>query len=259
MPQSPAYRKYFALSYSGIKKLQISPKHFWAWHHRSDEDTTADMTLGTLNHMLLLEPHRETTDLAIWTGKVKNGKVWDAFEEANKGKLIVKPQELGKAREMVAAILANPLVANALRKQEGKAELEYMGTDDVFEVPVKCGFDWITDQMIFDVKKTAGTIRDFEQRSIYKYGYHIQAAYYQRLAKLMDGKERMFGWIVIEDSAPYECQIVLPHEQHLIDGEAIVEESLAKFMVCLRDKTWPGYEQYIKTAELPAWLHQKKV
>ena len=259
MPQSPAYRKYFALSYSGIKKLQISPKHFWAWHHRSSEDdSTSDMTLGTLAHMLLLEPHREYTDLAIWTGKVKNGKVWDAFEEANKEKLIVKPQELGKAREMVAGVLANPMVANALRKQQGQAELEYMGVDEVFEVPVKGGFDWISDTMILDVKKTAGTIREFEQRSIYKYGYHIQAAFYQRLAKLMDGKERMYGWIVIEDSEPFECQIVLPHEQHLSDGEAIVEEALAKFMVCMRDKTWPGYEQYIKTAELPAWL-QKRV
>jgi exodeoxyribonuclease VIII len=258
MPQSASYRSYFALSYSGIKKLQISPKHFWAWHHRSQEESTTDMTLGTLTHLLLLEPHREATDIAVWTGKVKNGKVWDKFEEDNSNKLIVKPQELEQARRMVASILENPMVKNALRQPSGKAEYEFMGVDEVFEVPVKCGFDWITDAMILDPKKTGGTIKEFEQHSIYKYGYHIQAAFYTRLAKLIDGKDRMFGWIVVEDKEPHECQIVLPHPQHMIDGEAIVDEALAKFMICMRDKQWPGYGEHIKTAELPAWL-QKKV
>lgn len=258
MPQSEAYRKHFALSYSGMKKLKITPAHFYAWHHNPARSETKDMALGTLTHLLLLEPKREPTDVALWTGKVKNGKVWDAFKKVNKGKLIVKPDELKDARNMVQAISKNPFVVKALTHPEGRAELEFFGEDEIFgDVPVKCTFDWITPELVLDLKKTAGTIEEFELYSIEKYNYDVQMMFYLRLAERMDGIKRQGAWIVVEDEPPHATMLVLPNEYHIERGTRIVEEMLGRFMVCLQSGTWPGYDTFMKIAEVPEWKARK--
>jgi len=257
MPQSAAYRNHFALSYSGMKKLRLSPAHWKAWHEDPDRTATADMALGTLTHLLLLEPHREYSDLAIWTGKVKNGRVWDDFEAKNIHKLIVKPKELDQARAMVNGIMANPFVARALRVMEGTAEKEFFGTDEIFEVPVKCTWDWITDELVLDLKKTAGTCDEFEKYSIEKYDYDVQMMFYLRLAKLMDGKVRQGGWIVVEDDKPHATKLILPSQYHIDRGNQICDEMLGRFMVCMRDESWPGYSDQMKIAEVAEWKTRK--
>jgi hypothetical protein len=254
---SKAYKEHFALSYSGMKLLKRSPQHLMAWYSSPDRDETRSMALGTLNHLLLLEPHREKTDLAIWTGKVKNGKAWEEFEAQNADKMIIKPKDLEDSRAMIRSVLANPFVKKALG-QPGKAELEFYGVDPVFECPVKCAFDWITDDLVLDLKKTAKGVSEFESRSIWDYDYHVQAAFYLRLAEIMDGRKRQFGWVVVEEEAPNACVLVLPRPEHIELGNAVVEDMLGKFSICYRDQTWPGYEAPMKLAEIPDWVLRRK-
>ncbi|MGA0841051.1 MAG: PD-(D/E)XK nuclease-like domain-containing protein, partial [Pseudomonadales bacterium] len=54
--------------------------------------------------------------------------------------------------------------------------------------------------------KTTVDAREFE-RSVFTFGYDIQAAFYTEVAKVIDGKSRKFIWIVVEKDAPYGVQI----------------------------------------------------
>lgn len=254
---SAHYKSQFALSYSGMKELRKSPQHFFSWHHNPNRKSSPAMALGTLMHLLLLQPEREKTDVAVWTGKRRDGKVWDAFKDLNSGKEIVTPKELGQARAMVASMLQNPFIKSGMGRPDAQAELEWFGMDPEFDCPIKCTWDWLTPDLIFDPKKTGETIEEFETKSIWNYSYHIQAAFYLRCAEIMDGRKREFAWPVIEDDPPFASQLILPPPQMLDEGRRIVEERLRTFSRCWHDKVWPGYETQMKIAEVPEWIMKR--
>lgn len=253
---SEQYKNTFALSFSGMKALRRNPQFFWTWHHNPDRVETRSMSLGTLVHRLVLEPHREH-EIAVWTGKVRNGKAWDLFEVENQGKIITKPDEYDQARRMRDSILANPYVASALRKP-GKAEMEFHGIDAQFGCPVKGCFDWLGEEILLDLKKTGESIHEFETKSIWNYDYHVQMSFYLRLAEIYDGRRRSFGWVVVEDDPPYSTMMVLPQPEHLEIGKREVERMLEKFSECWTAKAWPGYDTEMKLAEIPEWILRRQ-
>lgn len=253
---SAHYKSQFALSYSGMKQLKITPSHWFAWQKNPDRKETADMRLGTLMHLLLLQPHRESTDVKVWDGS-RHTKAWDQFKEQNSHLIITKTPELEQAREMVASMLRNPFIGKGFRVSQGQAELEWFGMDPEYDCPLKCAFDWITDDLIFDPKKTGETIAEFEEYSIVKYKYYVQAAFYLRCAEIMDGKKRQFGWPVIEDDRPYASQLILPPEDLLDAGRRQVDKMLKVFSRCFKENDWPGYESHMKIAEIPEWQMKK--
>lgn len=252
---SAHYKQYFALSYSGMQHLEITPAHWKAWHQNPNRKETRAMALGTLMHLLLLQPHREATEVKVWD-ESRQTNAWKAFKKEHEGRIITDSDELKQGRLMVSSALKNTLIQKGFR-QQGQAELEFFGIDPEFDCPIKCTFDWITDDLIFDPKKTGNTIREFERSSIWDYDYHVQAAFYLRCAEIMDGKSRQFAWPVIEDAPPYAAQLILPPQSILDEGKRKVEDMLRIFSRCIKENDWPGYNDEMKIAEVPEWVLRK--
>ena len=67
--------------------------------YEADSSTSSDdMDRGTLAHLMILEPHRVESEVAIWHGSRRAGADWDQFEAANDGKLIMRARDFAEVQ-----------------------------------------------------------------------------------------------------------------------------------------------------------------
>ncbi len=108
------YHAIDALSASSAKLLLKSPAHYWA-EKENPRAPTAAMKNGTLTHTLFFEPDKFEEEYAVmpkYDKRTKFGKeAAEQFEEANQGKTVIDEYAYQRAKEIVAAANANPLVA----------------------------------------------------------------------------------------------------------------------------------------------------
>ena len=56
-------------------------------------------------HALVLEPENFDRDFAVYEGKTRRGKAWDAFQIEHEGRTILNTREHGEAETIAAAVL----------------------------------------------------------------------------------------------------------------------------------------------------------
>ena len=169
---------------------------------------------GTYYHTAILEPHLLNEECCVYTGKVKRGKEWDAFQAENEGKVILNLKQLDEARNLVQATEASPVAMDIL--EGGHAELS-LGIEIIIKdgkiyfighnkctfildlhkgwklfqpSPIKGGYklrlkvraDKINKERrnLIDLKSTTGNAKDeFKTRGkISNYSYDLSAALY---------------------------------------------------------------------------------
>lgn len=166
------------------------------------------LTVGTALHTALLEPEcfaeeylcAPEADLRTKEGK----QTLAAFEEtaAESGKTVLRKDDFELVSLMRDSALAYPLVAALL--EEGEPELSvFFRTDS--GVLLKIRPDWLGMlagvPFILDVK-TTDDVTDFG-KSVDKYGYHLQAAYYRTIASHVFGLDIDFAFCAVSKRA--EC------------------------------------------------------
>lgn len=195
-----------ALSFSGMKELDISPAAFAHWTVNPPKRTAA-LTLGLLTHCVLLEPQAVDQRYAVApedapkrpTARQREAKkpstdtlaaiaFWDEFEKAAAGKELVTASDLETARNVAATAmlyLSKHGLEHILDERESWIERPLVAKADA-RTPVKCIPDIIDrDGWIWDLKTT---IEDLDDDSIWslvhKRRYHWQASHYSGIARL---------------------------------------------------------------------------
>ena len=72
---------------------------------------------GTLAHWILLEPEKIAGAIAVWEGGRRAGHVWDEFEAANEGKLIMKRADVVDVQDACPAFKSINAVRSVLSQQ----------------------------------------------------------------------------------------------------------------------------------------------
>ncbi|WP_437187799.1 PD-(D/E)XK nuclease-like domain-containing protein [Planctomicrobium sp. SH668] len=89
-----------------------------------DDKFDDNLTVGTVVHLLLLEPERFEEEVAVWDGKVRSGKIWDRFEARchREKKIVVTEKQwwliavcAAAVRARIGNLIDNP---NASRERE---------------------------------------------------------------------------------------------------------------------------------------------
>lgn len=202
-----------------------------------------NLDCGTLAHMMILEPHTVEQRVAIWTGKVRSGKEWDAFQAENSSKLILRKCDFEQTRQgaLIAAgvpeirsLLANCQIEQALLWREGSINCK--GQVDAISATTPQGTVNIPDLKTsyrIDEQGAVRTIRDLN--------YRHKMAMYRRAVSQIRGVPtddiRCFN-IFVQIEPPYGVNIVQLGSDGLDWAEKQMLNLLGEVERCIESGIW---------------------
>lgn len=200
-------KEYFAhpaIDQTGLKKFMESPRAY-AWHKLNPLDNST-LAFGKAAHSLILGSGPKVERKL--DGRTKAGKA-QAEQAKSDDLVILSGSDYEKLQNMVDyAPDMNSLV-------EGKPEIALFAIDPTTGLQLKGKADWLPDHpdmdgvmWLYDYKTTGHDVQDFTG-SAYKFGYHIQAAFYMMLYRLVTGYQGAMGFrfVVQEKQEPYDWMI----------------------------------------------------
>ena len=258
------YHKDAAISSTGINLILDCPqKYYYEYHVKPAELTAKEIEkenakykIGRAVHLYVLEPYRfddtfyslkEPVNLTTKAGK----EVWAQAEVEAKGRLILRDNEYEEIMEISNAV-AKHSIWNKLT--DGQAEQSIFWEDGVYNTPLKARPDIFNKHLILDIKTTQD-IKMF-MKSIYTYGYHIQAAMQIDALKQLDGKKRNFAFFVVERKAPYLTACFVLDEKAIEYGRLQYLDGAALYTECVNTNKWNGYAEDFQLISLPKWVYE---
>jgi exodeoxyribonuclease VIII len=240
----PTYRAIEGLSQSAMKSLMRSPGHFK--HQQENPRTgTPAMIMGRLFHHLALTP-----DVAPWWAikpdgmsfATKEGKAWRAEQTGE----IVSQDQWEQSKGMAMAVRQHP----SLPTFEA-TEVSVFGEMD--GVTVKARLDALAGD-IWDLKSTDDARPEGFGKSIFTYGYYIQAAFYLDLYnEFATKKAESFYFVAVESEPPHGCRIYRLSDAAVEQGRNEYRKLLQVFKFCAAHNSWPIYADEVSEIGLPGW------
>jgi len=187
----------------------------------------------------------------------KSGGAWKQFEAENKGKLLLKSQDMEAVLACVKSIYEHPLASKFLAC-DGEPEQMYSVVDANLELKLKCKPDkpCITPHgiVICDLKTTDNPSPKSFANSVVSYNYDCQQYFYQRVLRAMGHDVIKFVFVVVGKTAPYPVNVFEINEQDMAMAATIVENALSELAERYRANDWMPYNQdKIKVLSLPRY------
>lgn len=252
------YASVDALSGSALMHMRRSPLTF-IWNRDNPQPATDAMKLGTVIHTAILEPPL-LGKIAVWglteEQKVRRGKVWDAFAEANKDLIILAVNERDAVTDAVDGAYDTP-VARKYLSEEGATEVSMFWVDPFDGRYWKGRVDKLirgkNSATIVDLKKTrCCSPRRFGAQA-YQLGYHLKAAIYVSGFQILTGIRPKFKWIALEEKRPNECAVYRATPDVLTLGGDEVTSLVKRLDACEKSDVWPGEVETEEDLILPAY------
>lgn len=223
-------RKYF--SKLPIKNKTVDPGYFIA---------------GTAFHSFILEPEKLEDEFVvkpIFMGEGSRKREID-FNLSNSNKNIIDLPTFKMVSGMRDSVLANPTIKRAGLLANGRAELSFFWNDPATGVRCKCRPDYLNDYIV-DLKSTDNASEIAVNRTIKKYNYHKQGAFYLDGVRAAGLKPKGFVFIFVEKTPPYLVNVFLLSSDDADAGREKYNENLKTFSQCNETGVWPGYSAEIK-------------
>lgn len=263
-PRADANRAYHAdsefIGKSGLDLIARSPAHYWARYldpNRVEPEPTPAMRFGELVHSVLLEPERAAADYVVMPAgldrRTKEGKAWCAENET---KLIVSASDWDTATRMREVLMANAFVRQALER--GVAEQAVRTTHPDTWAGLKAKPDWFDARsgLVLDLKTTADAHPDEFAKSVVRYRYHVQEAFYRDVLRWAGYEVKRFVFAAIEKEPPYALAVYDLEPEAVELGRQLYERDLTVYAACKDSGIWPAYNPEPRTLNLPAWAYR---
>lgn len=239
-----------SVSCSGLKHLLRSPAHFQAYLESPDEGKP---NIGTALHCAVLEPDVFEATYTVFKGR-RGTKIFDAFVEENKGKIILNEQEWIKVHGMLRAIMTHKEFPLWKALQTAKREMSVFWTDEETGIQCRVRFDALCAPFAnFDLKTTTDARPEYFIKQAVRLDYDLQAAMYTEAAHRYTGEVIPFIFVAVEEDAPNGLWM-LPAGQSMIDnGWKKFRRALDIYKRCQESGQWPGYTNAYTTLEMPRY------
>lgn len=206
---------------------------------------------------------------AIYPGKVRNGREWDAFREANTGKTICLQSEYDDAAGAAQAVLADPVAAPLLAGCEFQRVIQWesMGVPCASGIRgERGGIDAINLRTgaIYDLKITADVEPEALAKHAWRMWWHAQGAW------LVDGWNSGAGWvenakpfmprssafslICVRSSPPHLVTVLNVPPDILDEGRRSIRLWMERYVACEAVNEWPSYTQTPIDMIKPEWM-----
>jgi hypothetical protein len=253
------------LSSTGAREL-LKPGGPARYRHQADTGTVEvkrEFDVGHAVHTLVLGsgPGLVRVDAEEWRSKAVKDEVAAIRAE---GKVPLRSSDYDAAVAMTAAVRAHPIAAKLLsddRTGGGWAERTLLWVDND-GVMCRAKVDWLRRDGMVDLKTTQDASADALSKSAHNYGYAIQAAFYARGFRAVDGPfgpDPFFVHIAVEKTPPYLVHVNQLTERAMAYGDRKVSEALQIYRDCSAAGVWPGYpDDEITDIDLPAWVRTEE-
>ena len=234
------------------------------WEERDDD---GKFTLGTVSHVLFLEP--QLLDQKVIVVKYDDWRTKDAKQARLDAKACGKTAILEKHMEKVLdanhAFLSNAFTSKAFAG--GKYEQSMFWRHPTYGFWCRARPDFIPDSRahLCDYKATADANPANFGRHAYNMGYHRRAAWYLEGAEILFGKRPSHYWFCNQETkAPYLTAVAELDHLALELGREDNERAAALFARCLETNEWPGYRHpndpdrdMAFQVQLPNWAYMR--
>lgn len=266
-------KEYYAdktrLSASMCKALLRSPAHAYKQLHDPDPPTP-QMEFGKAFHLYM--ERQDINDFLIHDGKTKTSKGFKELklQAEEDSKIALLDSEIEQIGYMFTAINSHNTAGyllNSITDYEHKIEWDLTLIDGKV---VKCkslidGIFFNEDKVVIsDWKTTSNASPDELPLQMYKYGYHIQAAFYIDAIKYIKGDIPIdFYFVFVEKEAPYgvsvvKCSTGLEEEDWFLKiGKREYLRAAQLWVDCHKTNKWCGYGDEPIKATLPGWAINK--
>jgi hypothetical protein len=242
------------LSSSGARRLITStPRKFY------EEMTTVRpynpaFEIGHAAHTLVLnvgDPF-EVVNADSW--RTKDAKeVRDAALQAGNTPLLAK--EYAQVRAMHDAIKAHPVAGELFTRNDTVMEQSLYWTDEQTGVACRARPDLAVNDwsLVVDYKTTVSADPREFAKSIAKYGYHQQQAWYCEAVEILTGIRPEFVFVCQEKTPPYEVSLIQLDADAVRIGGRLNEDARSIYAACMDSGVWPSYPPSVQVVGLPAW------
>jgi exodeoxyribonuclease VIII len=253
-----------AVSNTVLSSVARSPAHCFALHVAEDrrkQATTPAFFAGTLAHCAILEPAAlldrymlkpEGLDM-----RTKEGKAWKAALPS--GVLTIDADEYSTALAQRDAVQGVPELAELLA--DGVAEVSAFWRDDETGLQCKCRPDWVHTLsdgrvILVDVKTTVDCSPQQFSRSVWKYGYHRQAAWYSAgYARAAGVEVAGFVFASVTSAHPFIAAAHTLDDDYMRIGQDECRRLLDEYADCKLTGRWPAFPG-MNLLSPPAWAAQ---
>ncbi|MEQ1969817.1 PD-(D/E)XK nuclease-like domain-containing protein [Xenorhabdus nematophila] len=253
------YHKDEAIGSTTIKAVSVSPANLYFNPFKGNKSSQ----IGTAIHSALLEPDVFERDF-ILRGDIKtraSKEYKEILQYAGAEKILIG-SEVETINKMIESAHRNTDFMDYV-SAKGYSEVSMFATCPETGLNLKCRFDRLSDSHPYplDIKSCRdATERGFSQ-AFGKFHYHVQAAFYLYVLKLVTGRElNQFCFFALENTAPYKNCMYYIGEDSLELGYKTMFESLHKLRECMDDESLRTEGMVLPSSEInvPAYLFDEE-
>jgi hypothetical protein len=209
-------------------------------------------SIGSVSHIMFLEPHLLAGRVVVIRGKTKDGKPSDGYSSQDAkdqrdaalaaGKTPILPAQLDEIYKARDAFFANSFTRDAFT--DGKFEQSMFWRHPIYGFWCRCKPDFLSNQLthLNDYKATANAAPSNFGRHAHNMGYYRRAAWYLEGAQVIFGKRPDHYWFCNQEvKSPYLTSVVELDHQALEAGQDENDYAAGIFARCLETGEWYGY------------------
>lgn len=255
-----------SVSKSGLHTLvSRSPAHFWdacPWNMDALPRKRSDaLDFGKAVHMLLLGEKGFCEKYVLKAHEAyrsNEAKAWRDHQEAG-GKTIISQGQIDQIRTMRDSLAGHQLIQQGVLN--GRVEMSLFtkldsgiwlkSRPDV--IPMDSGF-------YADLKTCVSIEYDDLERTIWNYGYHIQAAVVRMCAMALGLPFEEFVLVFVEKTPPHVVRPIVLKSSALDFGQTQALLGLKVLAECLKRNEWPGPQGFGIESEygsIPGWAEKR--
>jgi exodeoxyribonuclease VIII len=246
------YRNHHALGNSDLKLINDNLEHFEE-ARKTNKPQSAATKFGTDFHCFYLEPEEFKKKYILTPPDIKPGssKAWKEYKEdmERKGLEILDPEDLVAFGIMKGKIDQLKLFRDGIAEKPLFGKIRAADTD----IDVKCRPDYLTKEMIIDLKTAQSARKEEFDKSVRNYRYYVQAALYLEICRQHNPLVDKFIFVVVESSSPYSVAAYELDAGYLDAGKAQYMADLAKYVYDTRMNR-KGYEPGVSMLVPPDWF-----
>lgn len=258
---------------SSLKNI-LKSAHAFKFFLENGKVDTPSLRIGTIAHGAILEGQdflNKYVVQPVFVGLTKEGKETTsmnalAVKEQHREWLSSLPQgakimtqvEHDKLMFMLDSLINHKFIFELLKN--GIPEYKKQWRDPVTGLACISSDDFVSFDfdVWIDVKTTTDCEWENFRRSVEKYGYDFQAAFYARGIKEVhnkDFKDKL--WISIENQPPYNCRIHYVSPYYLDAGESLVRKAMNDLSHAIKHDQWQQAQNVIEVGE-PSFYYRQK-